>query len=70
MEAKSLLGVRFSCGEDTEIGVSLLGFEVLRTSPEEPRRWFACRCESGLRFVLEVEGETFDDFALVSMLEN
>jgi hypothetical protein len=55
------LTVRFSCGEGAEIGLSLLDFEFVRTSSEEPRRWLTCRCESGLRFVLEVEGETLDD---------
>ena len=53
------------------VGVSMVGAELLRTSPETPRRWFACRCESGLRFVLEAdEGEPFDDLVLASMLEN
>jgi hypothetical protein len=76
LEAWFPLTVRFtwvfdsSSIENESVGVSMVGAELLRTSPETPRRWFACRCESGLRFVLEVEGETLDDLVLASMLEN
>lgn len=77
IEAWFPLTVRFtwffdsSPTENESVGVRMVGAELLRVSPEEPRRWFACRCESGLRFVLEV----FDDndsnlFDLESMLEH
>jgi hypothetical protein len=61
----------FPSTERESVTVSMVGAELLRVSLEEPRRWFACRCESGLRFVLEV----LDDnnpilFDLESMLEH
>jgi hypothetical protein len=68
------LEVRFACGEGRELGLSLLDFELLRTSAEEPRRWLACNTP-GCRFVLEVEdgrdpeGINLDDFDLASTQE-
>jgi hypothetical protein len=61
----------FPSTERESVAVSMVGAELLRASLEEPRRWFVCRCESGLRFVLEV----LDDnepapFDLESMLEH